>query len=155
MRRAFPTRAVVTIACILPLGAFATAGGCSSGGGGSVGDLDAATGGDGSPPGTDGAVKGNDAARYCVTVDPASYTKNASCTQDNDCRTIQTGEICNGACLCGANLAIPTTEASKYADAIRTITRGNCDCAEVAQARCIDQACALCALSSDGGCTNL
>jgi hypothetical protein len=140
---------------------LAISGGCSADRSGSIGESDAgtlafdsATGNDSSRPTSDAGVQVTDGATHCITVDPASFTKDAPCNQDTECTLVQTGELCDGQCQCSPNLAIASAEASKYADAVRAVERGFCNCSAGPQARCMAHVCSLCVFS-DGGCSKI
>jgi hypothetical protein len=162
MRRTIHWRVLVTLSCTSSIALLAIVGGCAGDGSGSLGDSDAstlasdsATGNDSSPLASDAGVQVNDGAKYCVTVDPASFTKDAPCNKDLECSGIQTGEVCDG-CLCSINLAVAVAEASKYSDAIRSVQRDLCNCSAGPQVRCIAHACSLCTSTPiDGGCNKI
>jgi hypothetical protein len=61
----------------------------------------------------------------CVDVDLSTYSQ--SCVLATDCVLIQPGEVCSGDCACSGS-PVNASELSRYEQATRGITFGDCPC---------------------------
>jgi hypothetical protein len=127
---------------VLPVAlTLASLSGCGSSetlGGGDAGNADGA---DARAPTPDGQVTLNEAGARCVTA--ASSNLVTSCDADPQCVAVYTGEICEGGCLCDANLAINKSSLPTYEAKLGSIQTAGCPC-HANPTRCIQHTCVLC-----------
>jgi hypothetical protein len=76
----------------------------------------------------------------CVNVDPSAYDR--SCDTAADCRSIASGMVCSGNCLC-ANSAISVYDWGRYQQAIEPLvgSAGVCHCPMESVPSCVDGGC--------------
>lgn len=120
-----------------PGGGEGTTGGGSTGGS----TTGSSTGGGGTGGGSTGSTGGT-----CVTIDLSTY--DTSCVGDTDCISVNGGQLCSGACLCGGS-AISSSEQARYESAISSIQNGVCPCLYPGPVLCLQGQCTQCGFGPD------
>jgi hypothetical protein len=110
-------------------------------------------GGDGTNPGSGGATTGGGGGAgssttggtggSCVNIELSAY--DTSCVQNTDCISVNVGQVCAGACLCGGGGAIATSSQTQYNAALSSIqTNDTCSCPGPGPVACVQGQCTQC-----------
>jgi hypothetical protein len=111
--------------------------------GGDTTDPDEGGGGGTKGGGGAGGTTTGSGGGTCVTIHLSDY--NTACAEDADCISVNVGQICPGACLCGGGGAISTSEQARYANALSSIqTDDTCPCPSSGPVTCVGGQCTQC-----------
>jgi hypothetical protein len=95
-------------------------------------------GGGGASSSTTGGTGGS-----CVNIELSVY--DTSCVQNTDCISVNVGQVCAGACLCGGGGAIATSAQAQYNAALSSIqTNDTCSCPGPGPVACVQGQCTQC-----------
>jgi hypothetical protein len=77
----------------------------------------------------------------CVDIEVAS--SDLSCSSDQDCSLIRTGEVCNGQCDCG-DTPVNAAASARYRSETASLVTEDCPCDDPGEPRCLGGQCTLC-----------
>jgi hypothetical protein len=119
---------------------LAGSGGTNPGGGGGGGGGGGSSTGGGGSGGSNGLVSPGGS---CVNIELSAY--DTSCVQSSDCISVNVGQVCTGACLCGGGGAISASAQPEYKAALSSIrTYDTCPCPPPRPVACVEGQCTFC-----------
>ncbi|MGA3123514.1 MAG: hypothetical protein ABSF69_22320 [Polyangiaceae bacterium] len=94
-----------------------------------------------------------DGGSKCVDVEPAPT--DLTCSSDQDCALVRSGEVCKGQCSCG-DTPVNVGAAARFASDTAPLNLESCPCAFAGEARCLAGQCTLCAVGGNqpSGCAD-